>query len=68
MQSLRILTVFVAVLLGAGLSSAQSLLASQGQTIAFSGLDNTPTGDVAPGLLLGERFGGGSGPNARGDR
>jgi hypothetical protein len=64
MQSFRILSVFVAVLLGAGLSSAQSLLVSQGQVIAFTGQDNTPTGDVAPGLLSGERFGGSSGPNS----
>jgi hypothetical protein len=65
MQSFRITTVLVAVLLGTGLSFAQtSLLASQGQTIAFSGADTTITGDLAPGLLLGERFGGNSGPNS----
>ena len=65
MQSFRILTVFVAVLLGAGLSSAQqSLLVAQGQVLAFAGADTTPAGDVAPGLMLGERFGGASGPSA----
>jgi hypothetical protein len=63
MQSFRIATVFVAVLLSAGLTSAQSLIVSQGQTIAFSGLDGTPDGDVAPGLSMGERFGGPNGPN-----
>ena len=64
MQSFRILTVFVAALLGAGLSSAQtSVLVSQGQILAFAGLDGTPAGDLAPGLTMGERFGGGSGPN-----
>ena len=63
-QSFHISAVFVAVLLGTGLASAQSLIVSQGQVIAFSGQDATPTGDVAPGLSMGERFGGGSGPNS----
>jgi len=64
MKSLRISTAIIAVLLSAGLAPAQSLIASQGQTISFHGADNTPTGDVAPGLPNGERFGGNSGPNA----
>jgi hypothetical protein len=65
MQSLRIATVLAAVTLATGLLSAQqSLLVSQGQTIAFSGADGTPAGDVAPGLSMGERFGGSSGPNS----
>ena len=65
MQSLRIATVLVGVILGTGLASAQqSLLVSQGQTIAFSGVDGTTDGDLAPGLVLGERFGGGPGPNS----
>jgi hypothetical protein len=64
MQSLRIASVLVAAMLGTGLLSAQqSLIVSQGQIIAFSGLDGTTDGDLAPGLLLGERFGGGPGPN-----
>jgi hypothetical protein len=64
MQSLRIATVLVAATLGSGLLSAQqSLIVSQGQTIAFCGFEGTTDGDLAPGLSMGERFGGNSGPN-----
>jgi hypothetical protein len=63
-QSFYVSVVFVAALLGAGLAPAQSLLVSQGQVIAYSGAAGTPDGDVAPGLSMGERFGGSSGPNS----
>src|SRR5436190_10106406 len=65
MQSSRISVMLVAAVLGAGLVSAQqSLLVSQGQVISFSAVAGTPDGDLAPGLSMGERFGGYFGPNS----
>src|SRR5262245_20647009 len=64
MQFFKFSGVFVAVLLAGGLVSAQSLLVSQGQVIAFSGASGTTVGDPVPGLSMGELFGGSSGPSS----
>jgi hypothetical protein len=64
MQASRIVVVLVALGLGGVPAIAQSLLVTQGQVIAYSGPDGTVEGDLAPGLTMGERFGGGSGPTA----